>query len=959
MTKTSIAILSWCAALASAPTLCAQSARRPLSADLTRSAEAGWLAKPVLSSRVLDDMSDPVTWQFRGQGTLTTGRDSTPDGMPAFRISLAMLGDSAAPTRNGLAAINLSRAFGGADWSGYNRISVWIKPHLSGFPMLPLEFVLHNDGAVKIPDVYYREGIHYVQLENEKWTQVVWEIAPLARDKVTSLEIGYWVNKRITEPGDRVDFDIAKLELQRVAADHFAGWGVAPGRIAFSHSGYSAGSQKTAFASDLDASEFQLQRVLPAQHQQMTPGAPATVFTGPVQKVTSRLGAYQLMDFSQVRDAGTYILQAGARATRPFSIGENVWRRPTLKVINFFFGERCGFDVPGEHGVCHLDWTATLGDKKVVMNGGWHDAGDLSQGLINTGEATYALFALAQHLQARNQDPDLLRTLVEEAKWGLEWCLKVRFPGGYRIGFAGNNLWTNGIIGDADDRRREAQNNPNVNYIAAAAEAIAYRVLQHSDPELAARSLRIAQEDWAYAVVEKETAQNLSTRAFAASPMELAGIGILASLELYQATGQEKYAQKAVELAPTILAAQQQQYVGSKFPLAGFFYTGPDRQALFHQFHRGNDQAPIVALARLCDLFPDHADWMKWYSAVTLYAEYQKKSAQTTAPYGVLPSYVYTDQEYLSVPDSGGMYQATRAAFRDQVLRGMPMGEGYYLRAFPVWFARRGNFGVLLSQAKALSTAAQLRRDWSGAQLAQNQAQWIVGRNPFVQSTMWGEGYDWAQQYSVSSGDIVGALPVGMQSHGLDDVPYWPSQNTYVYKEVWVHPAARWIWLMQDIAGPALIAGRAEAGALVAFLDAAGTQSSFIADAGGEFRATLPEGKYVVTSGARRLALNALPASTHHIDLRPGRALDLTLASAVRGRDVTITLTAAGAGEHSIVLRTHNLSIAEPARRVVLKTGQPMTIRWQARLSDAQAPWVAVVVPDGDAAGRQEIVGYR
>jgi hypothetical protein len=68
---------------------------------------------------------------------------------------------------------------------------------------------------------------------------------------------------------------------------------------------------------------------------------------------------------------------------------------------------------------------------------------------------------------------------------------------------------------------------------------------------------------------------------------------------------------------------------------------------------------------------------------------------------------------------------------------------------------------------------------------------------------MIGEGYDWAQQYSVSSGDFVGALPVGMQSRGTTDLPYWPSQNMYVYKEVWVHPVSRWLWLMADLEGVA------------------------------------------------------------------------------------------------------------------------------------------------------------
>jgi hypothetical protein len=118
-----------------------------------------------------------------------------------------------------------------------------------------------------------------------------------------------------------------------------------------------------------------------------------------------------------------------------------------------------------------------------------------------------------------------------------------------------------------------------------------------------------------------------------------------------------------------------------------------------------------------------------------------------------------------------------------------------------VWFARRGNYGVLLSQAKALATAGRVLGDSAALDLAHRQAQWIVGRNPFVQSTMYGEGYDWAQQYSVSSGDFVGSLPVGMQSRGDSDLPYWPSQNMYVYKEVWVHSTSRWLWLVADLLG--------------------------------------------------------------------------------------------------------------------------------------------------------------
>jgi hypothetical protein len=246
---------------------------------------------------------------------------------------------------------------------------------------------------------------------------------------------------------------------------------------------------------------------------------------------------------------------------------------------------------------------------------------------------------------------------------------------------------------------------------------------------------------------------------------------------------------------------------------------------------------------------------------------------------------------------TGALHMATRAAYRAQVLEGTAMGEGWYLRAFPVWFARRGNFGILLSQAKALATISRLRGDSAGVDLAQRQAQWIVGRNPFAQSTMYGEGYDWAQQYSVSSGDFVGSLPVGMQSRGVSDLPYWPSQNTYVYKEVWVHSTSRWLWLMAD-----LMAG----------------------------------------------------AATTTADLAHS-VIETATASEAKG-EVTIRVTVNGTGRHTYALRSENLRVRPAAQAVVLRNGQPVTLIWKGQRLRPKAPWMAVVVPDGDVARRREVL---
>jgi hypothetical protein len=771
----------------------AQTPRALLPIEFEHSAEFGWLKKPVRESRMLDDMTKPDSWRFTGTGAITFPAEPRLNDMRVLRVDMRMFVDSPAPTRNRLSSVNLRRAFGSEDWRGYNRLSLWMRADVSGFPMLPLQIVLHNEGVERVPDRYGREGIHYVTLARSGWQQVVWEIEPLARDRVTAIEIGYWVNKMLAAPSDRVAFEIGRIELQQVDPDHHTGWNAAAGRIAFSHTGYQTATSKTAVASDLTATEFSVLRV----HDN---ALGEVVLRKPVRPVQSRLGTFQELDFTELNASGRYIIRAGDRTTRPFAIGADVWQGTIWKTLNFFYGNRCGFDVPGSHPVDHLDWFATHGGDSITMSGGWHDAGDLSQGLINTGEATYAMFALAEKLRRSNADTALVARVLEEARWGLEWVMRVRFPGGYRMAFTSHNLWTNNVVGDADDRTREAKNNPNANYIAAAAGAIAHRVLKDTEPALAARALRIAEDDWSHAIVGVDGPSTWHTPAFAATRMELAGIGVTASIELFRETRNRKYAEKAVELARTIVQSQEKRTVGTTFPLSGFFYTGPDRDTVFHQFHRGNDQAPIVALAQLIETLPSHPDRAGWRATIALYAEYQKRAAGTTAPWGVLPAYVYrVSDDVKEVADSGALHLATRAAYREQVMQGMPMGGEWYLRAFPVWFARRGNYGVLLSQAKALSVAGRLLGDSAALDLAHRQAQWIVGRNPFGQSTIYGEGYDWAQQYSVSSGDFVGSFPVGMQSRGITDLPYWPSQNMYVYKEVWVHPASRWLWLMADL----------------------------------------------------------------------------------------------------------------------------------------------------------------
>lgn len=923
----------------------------PMPINESAAATTRWLeTKGVLASRLVDDMETPAHWTHHGFGAMSFTAERSRDGVQSIRLTSPTVGPKPnAVTGRPYGEAEVRRNVDNEDWSAYNRLSFWVYPTLPGFKVISMLVVLHNDGDVKVPDAYGREGLNFFLLKPDQWNHIVWEIPHLSRDKVTGVSFIYRLQGH--EPGAtaQVCYDIDRLELQQVVQDHYEGWNVQPGAIAFSNAGYDAGGPKSALASDLKSEYFELINL----------DSGVTVAKRPVRTVTTPVGTLQKLDFSDIREPGRYVIKAGSVVTPEFRIGADVWRETIWKTINFFYCERCGAAIPGIHDVCHKDWQAVHNGKTIPINGGWHDAGDLSQGLINTAEATYAMLALADQLHenasllqrpevrkggkmtaaeriATNQDP-LARRLVEEARWGLDWVLKTRFGDGARVTWATMDFWTDGIVGTMDDVQGEVHDSPFENFTAASTEAFAAAFFRDRDPALAARCLQAAREDWEFAL-KKPGPPNL----------ELAAAGAGASMELYHATQEKKYAAKAMELAEVILQCQQREYQPWRVPLAGFFYTTPQRNHLLHYTHRGHDQAAVTVLTDLCQTFPSEDQWMRWYAAVALYSEYLKTTARYTDPYGMIPSGVYDLED-----NKESWYQ-------NQVRNGIPLSSRYFLKMFPAWTSFRGNHGTTLSQTKALSTAAQLRRDLDSGALAQLELQWVVGRNPFAQSTMYGEGCDYTPQYTALSGDMAGSLPVGIETRADNDKPYWPAANCYNYKEVWVHPSSRWLSLMIDLNGPAVVSGvgRPAINRKVEFteLETGRVYATSANQKSGEFVIEIPQGRYRITHGERSHNITVLPGSRRYLDLRETFTVDVASTTSEEGQ-VTITVTARGQGSHPFHLRSTNLITDSEFKSLELNPIEARTVTWKGRLANINEPWFGVILPDDTLAQRVDTWG--
>jgi hypothetical protein len=946
-----------------------QNERRPMEVNFRESAAYRWLNKEVLERRMLDEMEDPSTWSVftQGGGQVVDARvvartaeadkvvchveftgEMSSDGGKVMKMTIPTKLDAPGPgSGRAWGSAGVRRLFPGEDWGEFNRVSIWIRPENPGTYVTSLELRLYNEGNEKLPALFGQEGEHNLVLRNQEWNHIVWEIGNVARDKVTKFEVSYSMFGNEPGEADTAIFYLDRLELEKVEPDYVEGWEVWPGRISYSHAGYQPGEKKTAIASKLSAKEFRI----------ISQEKGLVVLTKPIHTIQTHLGNFQVMDFSEVQEPGSYVLEAGGISTHSFLIHQDAWRSSILKALNFFYAERCGYAVPGIHGICHRDWTVTHGNERIVINGGWHDAGDLTQGLGNTAEITYSLFAFAEKLGQGKEDHELYERLLEEANWGLEWIIKTSFRDGYRNTGSISSRKTNGIIGDFDDLGSTARNTPMTNFTASAPEAIAYRILRNRDPRWAKLALKMAEEDWEFAVEGMAKPDTLTSKQIWRGTFdsdnvahEVAAAGVLASLDLWKATGNVRYADKAAELAHIIMDSQQKEKPDWDIPLNGFFYTSPSKDHILHYCHRGREQGHVLALALLCESFPDHSDWMKWYSTIALYSRYLETITKYTEPYHVFPASVYSDQEYKDVPES------RKESFRNQVLNGIPLGKGYYLRLFPVWMDYRGHFGTILPQAQAVVYAARLRNDLEAVQLAQDQVKWIIGQNPFSQSTMWGEGHDYPPLYIPCSGDIVGSLPVGIQTRGDSDIPYWPIQNTWTYKEVWVHPVARWIWLMKDLTGPAWVEGIADEEIVIE--NTLSRETNILKPGpGGRFDASLPQGNYRIITAAMEVTRSLLPGVTYNLDLRAEELFDFEVSRTISGNSVTIKLTARGNGTHNFNIRTENLDIGSIQKTVSLKPGQPAAAEWKGKINSQDMPWFAVVIADNNMLMKREITG--
>lgn len=730
----------------------------PMPMDTINSLQNKWDNKEILESIPIDGMESLKNWELTfgnrdNVATVSLSDEKVFEG----KTSIKFVSPTKLPVSTGVngrywGRQNITRKFDKEDFSKYNRIAVNVYPEFKGFRKLYLTLILHNEGNV--PDQYGKEGWHTVMLKNYQWNKLVMEIPHLPHDKVTGITLSYGLQGNEPYAADTIIYYVDNLVFERVEPDYYEGWGTDKA-ISFSHSGYNIKDQKTAITSVHGGEKFSV----------VDQETNKTVLVKNVIKQTNKIGAFTVFDFTEVKAPGKYRIVYGDIESKPFPIERDVWLPIIEKITNQFFLQRCGFDQPGIHLKCHTDWYTVYKGDTIVMAGGWHDAGDLSQSYWQTASATAAFFRLARAYQKENKK--LSDRLIEEGMWGLDWLHKNRFDSLQVISWTVHDCYTDGLIGNFDDKHIQpgGRANTNDNYYSIIADVEAALTLQKINPDLADKSEKYATEYWDLLV---NSPHRWNTESLA--------IAVLAGTKLFELTKNEEVKDLTISYADSLMAYQQTETMNWEIPLSGFFYMSKDKNRFFGYNHSCPAASPILGIVELCRLFPRDKKYSEWFRSVELYKNYLTTIAKVTAPYYMFPA---------------NIYKLNGTADDSQILNGIKLDNDHYLRMFPVWQAFRGNSSVILSQGQGLAAANILFKDPEMHKIALSQLEWMQGKNPFNQSLMFGEGYDFSPQYAVFTGDITGGLPVGILTRDNLDIPYWKTCVLHNYKELWGQPAFR------------------------------------------------------------------------------------------------------------------------------------------------------------------------
>lgn len=437
-------------------------------------------------------------------------------------------------------------------------------------------------------------------------------------------------------------------------------------------------------------------------------------------------------DFSSLRTLGKYRAVVNIGSTRaesyPFEIGKGLLMERLAGLgVDFFFVQRCGFDVPGWHKACHLDDAKLPNGQHIDVVGGWHSAGDYNKLMYENGDGGVAFSLLTAYrawpapFDRHDRDNDGVPDAVDEAEWGCKYVAKMQIPetGGVYpgVGQGPGRTWmrwsppdvhTDNIVGTDDDpvidpEKKEGSSPLVIGAWARMSQMLNRRGVKNDYLDRAVRLL-----DHASNGMVPDGSPHL----------------LLSALDMYEVTGEKRYFDYARGNVEKILDSQA---VGGR--MRGAFGSFGDWNA--------------AAVASFALAYPDDPLVRRIKRALDRWVTFAETSADN--PFGLSKQSLSAEKanDYFFVPSS--------------------------------------IFGFNFQQLARAWAGAQIYRltgDWRALRFGTDQLDWVLGKNPYGLCMMEGAGSrnpNWYHHRYNSipgheRGAVPGAVPNGMVRNiiGLD-----------------------------------------------------------------------------------------------------------------------------------------------------------------------------------------------
>ncbi|MFC2124449.1 glycoside hydrolase family 9 protein [Bacteroidota bacterium] len=154
----------------------------------------------------------------------------------------------------------------------------------------------------------------------------------------------------------------------------------------------------------------------------------------------TRFKYFYKLDFTGLIVPGEYIIKVGDTETSSFRIGDDAYKGMQELLLDWMRQQRCGYN-PFLDRICHQNdgrvYYSSISDSTFVdVSGGWHDAGDQLKYLITGSNATARMLLAYEWVSEVFEDRynelgqpggNGLADVLDEAKWGIDWILKLHF----------------------------------------------------------------------------------------------------------------------------------------------------------------------------------------------------------------------------------------------------------------------------------------------------------------------------------------------------------------------------------------------------------------------------------------------------------------------------------------------------------------------------------------------------